>query len=361
LSRGRYKISTCHPKEEKEAPDSKYEFYYIILSISIVCLSATLLIYGIFKDALLRSEYNKIMINFAASLLLAFLTLVVMNTLDGSKMTKTLCTGFTIINQFALLSAFTLMTIMSYDIFKQIHGMTVINSKKRETWKHILIAYSISGSISLLTLIVELAAPKCSKMRPKFGMRNCHFYGKLDKFVWLYLPILILLLINSFMFVYILRNIIQNSKSETSGKDGRKERVDKMCLYLRLFLGMGIIWYFEILAFALGWFDIGVEWFYFTDMINMLQGVWVFIIFVCKRNVMKVVMRKKDRLYSIVARTIATTGNQGKARAELGLGSQQDGEHESVPGVPRDRYHGTNSTIVSNDSQDYSHKAESVL
>ena len=33
--------------------------------------------------------------------------------------------------------------------------------------------------------------------------------------------------------------------------------MDTMCIYLRLFLGMGIIWYFEILAFALTSYDSG--------------------------------------------------------------------------------------------------------
>ena len=46
-----------------------------------------------------------------------------------------------------------------------------------------------------------------------------------------------------------------------------------MSLYLcfRLFLGMGIIWFFELLSFA-----VDGDWSYFTDTLNMLQvGVWV--------------------------------------------------------------------------------------
>ena len=40
-----------------------------------------------------------------------------------------------------------------------------------------------------------------------FLFRSCHFYGGEDKFLWLYLPILVLLLINTGMFIYILTNI----------------------------------------------------------------------------------------------------------------------------------------------------------
>ena len=56
-----------------------------------------------------------------------------------------------------------------------------------------------------------------------------------------------------------------------SGKQGRKEKFDKMCIYLRLFLGMGILWYFEILAFALRDAEISSDWLVFTNILNLMQ------------------------------------------------------------------------------------------
>lgn len=47
-------------------------------------------------------------------------------------------------------------------------------------------------------------------------VRSCHFYGGLDKFLWLYLPVLILLIINSAMFVYIAYDLAQNRKDDQS-------------------------------------------------------------------------------------------------------------------------------------------------
>ena len=44
-----------------------------------------------------------------------------------------------------------------------------------------------------------------------------------------------------------------------------------MCIYLRLFLGMGIIWYFEILAFALTSYKLNANIFILTDTLNMCQ------------------------------------------------------------------------------------------
>ena len=47
--------------------------------------------------------------------------------------------------------------------------------------------------------------------------------------------------------------------------------MDQMVIFIRLFLGMGIIWYFEILAFALSDQNIHPNVFIFTDTLNMCQ------------------------------------------------------------------------------------------
>ena len=44
--------------------------------------------------------------------------------------------------------------------------------------------------------------------------------------------------------------------------------MDKMLIYVRLFLGMGITWYFEIINFAL---DPHPHWTALTDTLNMCQ------------------------------------------------------------------------------------------
>ena len=36
------------------------------------------------------------------------------------------------------------------------------------------------------------------------------------------------------------------------------------------------------------------------------QGVWVFVIFVCKRNVLNVVRGTKERLYSVMQRSLSS-------------------------------------------------------
>ena len=150
-----------------------------------------------------------------------FLLLVVMQNPEGYEQTRFTCIGLTLLNQFAILSAFSLMTLMSYNIFVQLYQMRPQTGTDSGFALRVAICYIIPGLITLTTLIVELTAPRCASVRPKFGTRynndvvaiqtyfgrNCHFYGGVDKFLWLYLPMLVLLLINTGMFTYIVINI----------------------------------------------------------------------------------------------------------------------------------------------------------
>ena len=69
------------------------------------------------------------MMNFAASLLFAYLVLFLIQKRDfflasGESFHPAVCQMLGHLSQFLFLSAFTWMTIMSYEIFKQLKGMT---------------------------------------------------------------------------------------------------------------------------------------------------------------------------------------------------------------------------------------------
>merc|ERR1719278_43900 len=267
------------------------------------------------------------MINFAGSLLLAFLSLVVMQNLGGEKQTQSTCIGLTLLNQFAILSAFSLMTLMSYNIFKQLYLMRPPSATDPGFALRVALCYIVPGLITLVTLIVELTAPLCAPVRPKIGSGSCHFYGGVGKFIWLYLPILVLLLINTCMFFYVVFNICKADSDSGSTSTGRISiKRDKMLIYTKLFLGMGITWYFEILNFALSSLELDPRWMVFTDTLNMCQGVWVFIIFVCKRNVYNVVTGKWKNLYNSVARQLSSKMSipMRPARSAMSTASRTD-------------------------------------
>jgi len=121
--KGNIMVQACLPKT-KPTEKIKFEFYPYILFLSIFCLFATIVVYLLFPALL--SHYSKIMINFAFSLLLAFFVLIaiqkpkwfLMN--EENEFPRLPCRILGHLNQFFFLAAFTWMTVMSYEIFKQL-------------------------------------------------------------------------------------------------------------------------------------------------------------------------------------------------------------------------------------------------
>lgn len=67
----------------------------------------------------------------------------------------------------------------------------------------------------------------------------------------------------------------------------------RFMLYLKLFIVMGVNWLTEIISWALGsdGSDGSFLW-CMTDIGNSLQGVLIFLIFVCKKRVLKLLNKK---------------------------------------------------------------------
>ena len=63
-------------------------------------------------------------------------------------------------------------------------------------------------------MIVDVTDLRCLTITPRLELlpflRTCLFYGKLDKFIWLYLPILVLLIVNTIMCGYITYCVFKN-------------------------------------------------------------------------------------------------------------------------------------------------------
>ena len=64
--------------------------------------------------------------------------------------------------------------------------------------------------------------------------------------------------------------------------------MEKFVMYLKLFVGMGFIWTFEIIS-GLTHKSTGASVWWLTDVLNMSQGFYVFFVFICKRKVFRVI------------------------------------------------------------------------
>lgn len=268
----------------------KFEFYPYVMLLSCLFLLATLVIYMAYPKLL--NHYTRVMRHFTFAFFIAFLTLSFNQLVAVGNWSQWLCKAFAFLEQYMFLVAFTLMTAMSAEVWMQIN---VRPSSEKRYRIEMLCGYLLPLFVTLSTLIVEIWAPRCASYRPRFGERHCFFTDPVSKAIWFFLPIGLMLCINGILFSMTVVTIWKTSTSKidmrTSNKN-KNENFEKFLMYLKLFLGMGFIWVFEISA-GLAGDDIPDYAWYVTDILNMLQGFYVFGIFVLKRNVWKVIMSSK--------------------------------------------------------------------
>lgn len=60
-------------------------------------------------------------------------------------------------------------------------------------------------------------------------------------------------------------------------------------LFLRLFIVMGVTWSMEVISWAIGPES---NFFYLTDICNTVQGVIIFVLFVLKRHVFRLIKKR---------------------------------------------------------------------
>ena len=145
---------------------------------------------------------------------------------------------------------------------------------------------------------------------------SCWFDSFVEVLFYFYAPIGCLFLLNTGLFVNCVWRLSHHHQRHGghfkklwrrhSKNRGIENGQVRLWLHLKLFAIMGLSWLFEVVSWALttNWNGVGVThrqqgdwdspespesclpWYLWTaDLINALQGVWMLIIYVCKRDV----------------------------------------------------------------------------
>ncbi|KAK0092051.1 hypothetical protein PV326_002313 [Microctonus aethiopoides] len=132
-------------------------------------------------------------------------------------------------------------------------------------------------------------------IRPQFGVQSCWFMTDEAKAIYFYAPMGVTIICNITLFISTAFKIIQHKKDTAhhlKGIDSRRHDDNKQWfnLYLKLFIVMGINWSMEIISWLCK--DAPDYIWYITDLANTLQGVIIFIIFVWKDKIKRLLLKR---------------------------------------------------------------------
>jgi len=244
--------------------------------------------------------------HFALALFAAFIALAIVKLTNKDVVGNRGCQALGFMVQYFFLVAFALMTTMCLELWITIRGFTPNKTRYR---RMMLVGYLSPTIIVIMTMITEKAAPECASLKPRIGDNSCFFAEWTAKFFWFHFPMAVALIINTCVYIAVIHTLCQSKRQVSKmlgnlkSQKNRSENAEKFLTYTKLFLGFGFMWTFEIISGLAADSTSKSDW-YFTDVMNMLQPLYVFVIFVLKRNVINLILGRDKK------------GRQSKAQSQ---------------------------------------------
>ncbi|XP_070196470.1 putative adhesion G protein-coupled receptor E4P [Littorina saxatilis] len=252
------------------------------LILSVVCLSLTLLLYSVFRP--LRNQHGQKVMCMAGTLLLAKASFWLSNVHDD-----VMCQVVAILLHFLWLSAFSWMSTVSLDLAQTF--MNNVPSKgptdccSRGLPRQAL--RSFFPPTVLVTTFVILHVQPDIKGYVRYGRSRdgCRLTTQVGLLAGVIVPVGLSLVFNLVCFVVALISIERKRMSKKMGRYSGEKRLQGGCcrvlLYLKLSLVMGGPWLLSYFAESLA-----TPWLLVISVaLSSLQGVLVFCVYTCNRNV----------------------------------------------------------------------------
>ncbi|XP_057321000.1 G-protein coupled receptor Mth2-like isoform X4 [Microplitis mediator] len=281
---------------EKEIPFT----YRIGILLSIPFFAVTFLVYALLPE--LKNIHGITLMAYVGSLCIAYITLAVVQIGDSAiSNIRRLCSSFAFVIHFSFLASFFWLNVMCFDIWWTFGGFRALQGsiKQRERKKFIIYssyAWGCAGILTGICLIMDFhPSIPSSFIRPRFGEQSCWFTTDAAKAIYFYGPMGVTVVCNIILFVSTAIKIV-NHKKETAhhlkGIDSHRHDDNKQWfnLYLKLFIVMGINWSMEIISWLCK--DAPDYVWYVTDIANTLQGLIIFIIFVWKDKIKRLLLKR---------------------------------------------------------------------
>ncbi|XP_063536614.1 G-protein coupled receptor Mth2-like [Cydia strobilella] len=259
--------------------------------VSCVFLLLVLAVYVVLPE--LRNLAGLMMMTYVSSLIATFLTRALQIFLMNYQLIpKATCVWIGLLVHYTVVASFTWMNVMSFDIWWSMRGFRKMRQIHR---RGILVKfgwYSLYGWGAPLLLIFFMIIVENQDLthlpnfvKPNYMNQKCLIEGQ-ELLLYLYCPISITTCVNIMLFLMTAYNIwrIKHGVTQHNTGNSRRHKKDetRFGIYLKLSLVMGLNWILEVVS---AFIEKDSVWWYAPDIFNALTGLFIFIIFICKRSI----------------------------------------------------------------------------
>ncbi|XP_020285009.1 G-protein coupled receptor Mth2 [Pseudomyrmex gracilis] len=290
----------CFPEKEKDNNQIRLLLNFVLLIVSCVFSLITLLVYACLPS--LRNLHGKTLMCYVSSLLSAYICLAITYQINANDAPIT-CKVVAYTMLFSFLSAFSWLNVMCFDIwwtFGVQRGSTIARARghKKRFLLYCLNAWGLSFVLSSLTIFADCTDILPKYLKPDIAIERCWFSKKQSSYselIFFIAPVTIQLMSNVTFFIFTLVHYnkvkieIQKVSADTIASRRFHSNRNRFIMNVKLFIVMGIVWTFEVISYFLNNYFQHLTWkdvfLYTTDVLNCLQGLLIFILFVLKTRV----------------------------------------------------------------------------
>nr|ANB32480.1 G-protein coupled receptor Mth-like 2-2 protein [Dastarcus helophoroides] len=273
--------------------------------ISTPFLLATLIAYALLPD---RNLHMKALMSYVFNLLMGYILLVSIQL--SQHFSELGCSTIAFCCVFFFMASFFWMNVICIDIWLGFSGLRQISGMKTAETKrflyYCLYAWGMAVLLVLAVILIDKYAPHDSWYHPEVGRAQCFIRDGTPQLLYFYGPMGIVITINVILFALTALKIrkvkkdtsmLKHSDSKRHSYESDKQRFN---LYLKLLFAMGVNWSMELISWAVN-LNVGLPQYiwYFTDFCNAVYGVFIFFIFVFKKNIWR---QLKRRYYSFMGK-----------------------------------------------------------
>ncbi|RVE42280.1 hypothetical protein evm_013067 [Chilo suppressalis] len=269
----------------------RHALYGAGLAVGAAFLAATLAA-GFALPAAHHALHWRCQTHYVAALMLGDVLLAA-TQLAGDRVPPTLCRVLAVCMHFLFLSAFFWLNTMCFNIWWTFRDFRPTSLERgQEAWRlrvYMLYAWggplALAGAAALLDRLPPGAA--AAFLRPRFAVQRCWFYGDMEILVYFFGPVGVLLFINLALFVSTTRQLTCGLWRRDEVKStSERAALGRVCA--KLVVVMGVTWGADVVSWAAG----GPEYvWYATDLLNALQGVFIFLVVGCQPHALAALRR----------------------------------------------------------------------
>lgn len=296
------KNDICEPDEVMERVS------YILLWISVAAMLVVLLTYIAFGSLRNLPGCNTMNLTFSV-------TIMQITFLFGQRdrVTGIACKIVAHLLHYEILCCFMWMNVMAFDLYKTFGNKNIlsnIRSKRKYLPRYMAYAYLSPVVIILTTSLLDIFAPE-SRFAPNYGLGNgCWITKQYSAVLFFAVPLAAIMCLNFLLFlltVLAMRSVknllnLENQKSQRGRND--------VFLYAKMALVIGLTW---SVSFAAAYTD---ECILFGKILrdlfivlNTLQGVFIFWVFVCNRRIYELYKKAFVNLFQKILNHVKYEGN----------------------------------------------------